>query len=213
MSSEQTGSAYRNRGLVAPMRSWTLSTSGTPTVAMALFAILAVAAPVWFLSELPSRILAQLADARLLAMTLLTAVPGLIGCAVVWWGRDADSVVGGRAELRLFDENLEVPRPRRGGTPHDVFELKSLAVRVDHVRVRVNFILTNEIMVAVLRDGERERRLSSRLFVDMQELQSFVEDVRRAQRGEPLAPNPGRANGRRDAYDDRLDEELAALDD
>jgi hypothetical protein len=142
---------------------------------------------------------------------LMMLVPAIVVVVVALVGYGPDRVAGGAGEIRFFEDRLEIPAQR--GRPH-VFERDGLTLSRSSVVGSFMFVAVTEVQLLDLVQGEQRRRVSSRIFESMEAFEAFVRDVERFAHGLPPADDPPSERGSpaRDAYDDRLDEELAALD-
>lgn len=177
---------YREPAAIEPLRRWPLRTSRRYRAGKAVAIGLSVAIPLLFLGRL-----GRFAGAHplILLAVLLLGLPAVALIASFVQGRDAETVARQGAELRLYPDRLEVPRPRRDDEGAvDVFPLGDTSIAVDHARMSFNFVVTADVKVAFLVSGERTRRLSSGLFADDEAFEAFVADVRRVQGGHALPP-------------------------
>lgn len=169
---------------------------------MRIFPLLVAIAGAWLVA---ARFAGAFNWAAVAVLALIGAVPGLLWLMVHPPGGAAARVAGGRAEIRLFDDRLEVPgaSAERGV---DVFPLADLEIAVSQTSVSVNFVVTSTFRVAELRAGSLERRISSRVFESEAAFASFLHDVEHVRHRLPVAPPEA------DDYDERLDRELDALE-
>jgi hypothetical protein len=149
-----------------------------------------------------------------LGFSALVALPGLFAIAMWAWAGDGYRVHGGRGEMRLYEDRLEVPRARRPGV--EVLPLTGLSMRFLTIQGRVDFIPVSEVLVLNLDSAHGRRAIAHHLVGGPEALRRVAEDIARAQRGEPPTPDPAppraEAAGARDAMEERLDAELAKLD-
>lgn len=129
-------------------------------------------------------------------------------------------VAGGRGELRVFRDRVEVPHAARRDPL--ILSMAGLSVEVRAVlQSAVNGVRIEEPASLVLRHPDGTRELSAELFGSGEALERAALDIRRVQQGlnveEPQVPELAERGERdkrakRDKYDDRLDEELERLD-
>src|SRR5262245_55232088 len=86
---------------------------------------------------------------------VLVALPGLFALAMWNWAGDGYRVHGGIAEMRLYEDRLEVPRARRPGV--DVLPLTSLSMHFLTITGKVHHIPVSEVLVLNL-DSVHGRR-------------------------------------------------------
>ena len=103
-----------------------------------------------------------------------------------------DLVCGGKAELRLFERHLDVPRPFVG--PPLTFPIAEL--RTTRVRVQSGVLggPLGEVEVLHLQVGTMHRGLSSRLFETPHRLGALAEDLAALEAGLPLPTHDGRVD-------------------
>ena len=144
---------------------------------------------------------------------LLVALPGIFLLAMWTWAGDGYRVHGGRAGMHLFEDRVEIPRPRRPGV--DVFPLANLSMRFLTIRGKVKFVTVSEVLVLDLQSGDRRRQIAHHLVGSPEALERLADDIARTQRGEPPAPDPpwtpGKDSPARTDLEKKLDAELAKL--
>lgn len=155
-----------------------------------------------------------LAGIKIPAATVLVAVPGLFALAMWQFAGDGYRVHGGRGEMRLFEDRLEIPRARRPGV--DVLPLATLSMDFLNVRGKVNFVPVSDVLVLNLRSLDCRREIAHHLVGSDDDLRRLAEDIGRVQRGEPPTPDqvetPAKDSLARAALEQKLDAELAKLD-
>ena len=125
----------------------------------------------------------------------------------------AELVRGGEAEVRLHRSHVELPPPFAGKAL--AFPIEQLELSILRVESRVLFASVATVESLRFRAPGLARTLSSRLFEAPEQLQWLAEDLAALKAGTPLpehAERPSDPDAPRDAYDDRLDAELDALD-
>jgi len=193
--------AYREPAEAAPLYVWPVRRSLVSRVVRVVGVTLAV------LGTLVVLLGARDFRWTLLFYSILAAFPGLLLLMVHGSAGSADAVAGGRGEIRLFEDRLEVPRPRRDDSGAvEVFRLEELDIELSELAMSFNLVFTSVVRVAELRAGGSKRRISSRLFASDAAFAEFVDVVDHVRHRLPV----GGAGG--DEYDERLDRELDALD-
>lgn len=180
-------SAYRHAPDDPPLRRWPLRTSARHIAGRAMLVALTIAVPVLLLGRVGR--IAWAHPFVVLALVVL-GFPAAALAASYLQGRDAEAIARGRGEAKLFDDRIEIPRPRHDDEGEvDVFPLSSTSIAVDHFRTSINFIVTTDVKIAFLVSGGKTRRLSSRLFADEEAFEQFIADIRRLQGGQALPPS------------------------
>lgn len=119
-------------------------------------------------------------------------------------------VAGGRGELRIFRDHVEVPHPFQDEPVR--LTLNELQVDVVARHVWINGVSFGETRVLVLWNGDAKRALSSTLFAVEADAQHAYVAILKARRGELELETLEALPEHRDEYDDRLDRELDELD-
>lgn len=153
------------------------------------------------------------------AVGLMLAAIGVALVAMGLYGVRALRVAGGRGELRIFRDRIELPRP---------YGSQSLVIPKDHLRLMVTQQVVRFMLFGVIPAGEMNRGflltvaypggsrvLSDRLFQSQDIAQAAVDDLERLRAGlEPLGPSarpPAPIEATRDELDARIDDELERL--
>jgi hypothetical protein len=150
------------------------------------------------------RLMAYLHEPMLWAVLALVAVaPPIIATRIAHF-----RVAGGRGELRVYRDRIEVPQPASRAPL--ILPMAGLSVEVRSVlQGVVNGVRIEEPASLVLRHAGGVRELSAALFVSSDAVERAAREIRQVQEGRSLEEPPVPA---RDRYDDRLDEELNRLD-
>ncbi len=207
-----------------PICRWTLSTSSAWKLVLPLGVLLALGGPAWLWMQ-----------TGLHSWTegyLLTALPGLAIVAVALFGGEGYRIHGGRAEMRLFPDRLEIPKARSAG--FDVLQLATLRLSWTRFKGYVNFIPVTETLILHLDSAGVSRAVSQRLVGGQPALEQIaleIGDAMRSARSDGRIPEEmfqlfeelfqkygasksrtGPAAGSRDELDDRIDAELSKMD-
>lgn len=136
-------------------------------------------------------------------LALVAVVPPIVATRIPHF-----RVAGGRGELRIFRDRVEVPQP--ASRDPLILPMEGLSVEVRTIlQGVVNGIRIEEPASLVLHHAEGSRELAAALFVSSAAVERAARDIARLKEGLSLEEPPAPA---RDRYDDRLDEELDRLD-
>ena len=118
-------------------------------------------------------------------------------------------VAGGRGELRLFEQHLEIPRARGARPLHMRYD--GLVLELRRHEGRIAFQVVSVTSVLILRQGGQTRGICSRVFESHEVFLEAVEDIEALAAGErlPNRDSPDPAASIPDEYDERLEAELA----
>lgn len=148
---------------------------------------------------------------------------GMAAVPVIYWLSTAAYRVGGRAEIRLFADRVELPR---GDAGHDPFPLSNTVVTTRRMVVRYTIFGVpagdvNRGVIATFTGARRKRELSDRVFEDPRHMQALLEDLELTRRGErpagprvpvPPAPPPLTPSAAEAKYRKQLEDELDDVD-
>lgn len=121
-------------------------------------------------------------------------------------------IAGGSGELRIYKDFIEVPHASR---PEAVrFAINAVEAHIAHNTVMLNGVMVSRGASLLLIGPSETRKLSSEVFETPEAMEQAVRNIRRLQEGleieEDDSHTPGL--GGRDAYDDKLDDELSKLE-
>ena len=158
---------YREPSGPEPVARWPLRGPRLATsIGAAVVIVLALGWPTFLFARVPMR-------------SPLVAVALGAGVAIVTAllrGGEARRLAGGRGEIRLYEDCLEVPA-------EDGETLRLSLERLEHFvevrRMSFNFVPVSDERIVTLRDGACERRLSSRLFAGDLEVDRLLDELRR----------------------------------
>lgn len=118
-------------------------------------------------------------------------------------------VAGGKGELRVYRDRVEVPHPTRGEPIR--FAMSDLRVDIRRTLVTVNGVPVSSGERLVLAGPLGARQLAHEVFASKEAIERALRDIRCVQQGLPI-PTEGDEPPPRDKYDDQLDAELKDLD-
>jgi hypothetical protein len=201
VSAPDSSSIYREAASPVPLRVWPIRTHVWSRVGKTLAILVAVGGAMLVLAFTAGHFRWTVPF-----FALVATLPGLLWLMLHDAGGASDLVAGGRGEIRLFEDRVEVPRAALNDRRYvDVFPLADLSVSVSETRVSLNLVMTTTFQVAELRAGALRRRVSSRLFESEAAFAAFLADLQHVRHRLPVKPDG-------DDYDERLDRELDALD-
>lgn len=120
-------------------------------------------------------------------------------------------IAGGKGELLIYRDRIEVPHPSRGEPVR--FAINSVTAHVVRNQVMLNGVMVSQGASLLLIGPSETRKLSAEVFESSEAMEQAVRNIQRLKEGRELEDDMVPAmGGPRDAYDDKLDEELAKLD-